>query len=574
MHIAEKIPVCIGLSLACWIIGFWTLRIVPIPFHIWIYCVIIGSLVLANFFRSKKKRVAKRKPFLHMFAANMSALVLFAVLAIPGIQLANREIAPTGRDMSMHAYLSSVIYRADGFPKTLKPLAPVDSFGFYPVGFSALTATLMRLDQLPVHVNSVWMTALTYWLFSVSLYVLLRQRFSIYISAAVVILISWANPIPNSIIEWGANPTVLSLDFLTLAIASALAIKHPLRLLFTAVFCIASALTHYMLPVAALYVLIPLSPFLYRHLSGLVRTKHIVGTAIICFVAVAPVLWHLKSAPLHISEATRLYVASLQQADLIVWQGAPGWAVLVASFRYIQSMISQPVLQFYACCVILIALSRPRRAILHVIVIISMLLLLFNSRYWILPFSSLLYPDRIILLLLIPIGLGIAEGLTVFVEYAYAYFVRQTKTNYVILHLLVFSLLTYAYVPTLQISYRKYLASAELQIVSKNDIAAFQWLSSHTNGADVVMNNYYDGGIWIPAIAGRAITAYHTNPLDMDALRRYRPQPAYAYVGDVSLMRLGNDTVTTAILNNPDKYELVYQRGNAKIYRVLEFRDK
>jgi len=107
-----------------------------------------------------------------------------------------------------------------------------------------------------------------------------------------------------------------------------------------------------------------------------------------------------------------------------------------------------------------------------------------------------------------------------------------------------------------------------MNVVRQEDLQAFRWLQNNTHKADTIMNNYYDAGIWIPAIAQRKITTYHTNPIDMDTIRRISHPAKYAYIGQRSLIRT-EDVVRAYIAEHPESALLMYQNGNAQIYKLL-----
>lgn len=565
-YIMEKIPVIIGVSLAWWIIGFWFLRLIPIPLHIFIYLTLISSAVWGLY---KAYRFRYKRAFITgSLGMNVLILLFFAALFVPVLQMATRQIAPTGQDMSMHAYLAKIIYRTDGFPKTMKPVVPVDQFGYYPVGFPVVIADLMNINHLPVHTNALWLTAITYWLFAVSIYSLLRQNFSPVVSAITTLLISWVPHVPNDLIGWGSNPTVLSMDFLILGVAFAGWVKNRWSIFFMFILFYTAFLTHYMLPIGFAYIFLILLPV--AGIRGIVRfqknLRHIPW--LLMALAVAPLLWHMRSYSWQISPATKLYVAGLQRADLSAWAGAPGWEIIRASWQFLMTTLTPNMMTLYAlACIAMLCVHRQQMR-MHLLSMLGLIILIVNSRYWLLPFSSLLYPDRMVLIALLPMSVGIAEGLTIFLAYTYKYFVIHNHRNHLLLHIILIAILGYVFIPGLRISYRRFLTTSSDSVVSSEDLTAFSWMSTHTKPTDVIMNNYYDAGIWIPAIAERSITTYHTNPIDMDLLQKNLRPPTYAYIGHTSLTRLGTDPVQQEIARRADEFVLVYEKGATKIYQL------
>jgi hypothetical protein len=68
--------------------------------------------------------------------------------------------------------------------------------------------------------------------------------------------------------------------------------------------------------------------------------------------------------------------------------------------------------------------------------------------------------------------------------------------------------------------------------VGPDDLEAMRWIATHTRPLDVVCNDYGSPGLWVPALAGRAISAPHLPPFYFDEFRdgsRSR-RCAYTYV--------------------------------------------
>lgn len=567
-YFVEKLPIAVAASLAWWIIGFWFLRIVPLPLSLFVSLSLTYSVIAFGFLIMKTRK--RQRAGTSDVGINIGILLFFLALGIPAVIIATRHLAPVGQDMSMHAYLAKQIFLSDGFPKTLRPLVPLDQFGFYPVGFPAIIANMMIVNRLPVYTNALWLTAFTYWFFALSLYSLLRQRYSVFVSCMVTVLVSWVNARPNDIMEWGSNPTILSFDFLILAVAFVMGKNRHRSLLLSFILFSAAFLTHYMLPIAFLYLFIFLVLFFAGEAWSHIQTMQPFSVLCLTLLLIAPFLWHMHYFTFHLSEGTKMYVAGLQRDDLTAWAGAPGWEVARASIQFISETFSKNVLILYALSWLLMLAVNKRHALMHVVYVGGLMLLVINSRYWLIPLSSILYPDRIILLAILPLSLGIAEGLTIGFEGIYTHFVIHNRRNFALLHVLAVLILLYVYGPAIRISYQRFLtANKQGQVIAPSDIAAFSWLKEHTTPTDVIMNNYNDAGIWIPAIAERAITTYQTNPIDRDALEKNLLKPTYAYIGSMSLTREpGVDPVNEEITNNPQKYTLVYSNDGVRIYRV------
>ncbi len=565
---AEKIPIVVALSLSYWIIGFWWLTILPIPFHTFIFFSLgLFSTILAiGIFRHRAATIDTSA-----LIRNGAIITWFMILAIPGLILINRTIAPSGADMTMHAYLAKIIYLADRFPDTMQPVLPITHFGTYPVGFSVITAAMMYINGLPVYTNALWLSAFTYWFFAVSVYVLIRDRYSFYISAVTTLLISWVSLTPNDFIEWGANPTILSLDFVIIACVFFLHLKKQAFPLFLFICAYAAWLTHYIIPTGLAYVTLFLTPFIWRYISPVITLlKRHASAAYIGVALMIPFVLHMLQVSWTISPLAQAFVSGLQQQELAEWENPANRFPPTQALSFITSVIGSHIMHIYGLSLVLLIVLRKKSVWLFITYALAILLLIINARYWRLPLSEFLYPKRIALLLLLPLALSIAQGTSSTLEAVYTHFVIHSRRNRIILHGLTLIILLYAYYPRVLINIRRFTNSSALNTLTQEDIGAMGWISAHTSDRDIILNNYTDAGLWIPAVTNRQITLYHTNPIDMDALSYNRGKETYAYVGNKSLTAIPQtDEVSISNLDNdPVRYTLVYQNGNARIYKV------
>lgn len=565
--VIERLPTVITASLAIWIIGFWFLAIIPVPLALFVPLVLIASLIL--FWVTRNKEPKRLTAITRHIRTNVGMCIFFAALAVPFIVMAQKVITPMGQDMSMHAYLARAMLLADGFPKTLRPLVPIDQVGIYPLGFPIVIAILSTVNKIPVYTNALIVTALTYWLVPAALFTLLRKKFTSGISAITAVLVTWTGIVPFNILGWGSNPTVLSFVFLVMALALLLEKPKPLTIGLSFAFAFTSVLTHYMMLVACLYFLVALLPFTIGFMKQSFRKKNLPrALTILMLIAVIPFLWNLRNYSWYVTPETKAYVAGLQQADLTASPGDPGWVVAASAIQFMATSFDAYVWYLYVGSLIVMILLDKKYVWTHIASLITMFLLIVNSRYWVLPFSPLLYPDRIIPLFLIPLSLGIAEGCTLAFAWIYKTMIVHSKQNHQRVAFAGILVLAYWFAPVIQTTYFRIMQYTRESIVTESDLAAFQWLQTHTKRTDVIMNNYYDAGVWIPAIAGRPITHYHTNPIDQDRLLANTGTPTYVYIGDKSLLNT-KDAAENAVSVHPDAYTLMYRSGNAKIYRIL-----
>lgn len=564
---AEKIPLVIALSLSYWIIGFWLLKYIPLPLHVFLF--ISLGLSIAVFLVRSYRRLDMHSKFFGTIRTNGPVIIWFFLLSVPAIMLAARSIAPSGADMSMHAYLAKIIYLADSFPKTMMPIAPIAQFGKYPIGFSILVADMMVINRLPVYTNALWLAAFTYWFFAASVYILLRTRFTPFISIITTILISWAGLTPNDFIEWGANPTILSLDFLIIAAIYYLHLTDAWSPVFLFIILFSSLLTHYIVPVGIGYVSLIFIPILWRRTANQLRRRALVPMMLGCALLTLPFVTHTNWQSWKVSSTTQSFVAGLHAQELREWSRVPPSQPIRRAVDFIVNTYGVPLSGVYGLSLLILTLLRQRSMRLHAAFMLGVLMLIINAEYWWLPFSPILYPKRVALLLVIPMSFAIAQALSLTVSSIYTHIIIHTNRNRAVLYGLVSILIGYIFYPGMQMNFRRFINAKNLSVVTHEDIDAMKWITGNTPKDAVILNNYTDAGLWIPAIAERQITLYHTNPIDMDHFTGNQGRESYAYIGNKTLTGAPDiDTVNTASLSENPDYTLVYENNRAAIYRV------
>jgi hypothetical protein len=68
-------------------------------------------------------------------------------------------------------------------------------------------------------------------------------------------------------------------------------------------------------------------------------------------------------------------------------------------------------------------------------------------------------------------------------------------------------------------AHRYYWSGAAYVMVGRDDLEAMRWIAGHTRPLDLVCNDYGSAGLWVPALAGRAISAPHLPPFYFDEFR-------------------------------------------------------
>jgi hypothetical protein len=205
-----------------------------------------------------------------------------------------------------------------------------------------------------------------------------------------------------------------------------------------------------------------------------------------------------------------------------------------------------------------LAVCRPDLAIASAIWALSVVGLVMNSMYWVLPLSYALYPERTALLLLLPCALGLGallDGLC-----------RRWGKTAVSVCIMAALVLSAAVRENERLLFRGLRPHT---LLTDADLRALRWLQAHTDPGTVVQNRYGDAGLWIPAIAFRPITDPHLNPFFFDEFRTgsARLQPRYAYIGQKKV--LGEPISREEFESRPGMYRKVYDHDGAMIYEII-----
>ncbi|MBU3941352.1 MAG: hypothetical protein KKF74_00375, partial [Nanoarchaeota archaeon] len=185
--LSEIIVYTIGISLSFWICAFWILRFIKIPFTILFYAVFaacFGCVLYCAYFKKSSNIKIDYKEII-IIAVFIIVLLLYA-------SIMRNQIVAAGADMSMHTYISRLIYETNGFPLTYQPILPINHFGAYSTGFQSLSALISLISNLPVYRSTLLMTGFTYFFFVLCLYAFLRMFYNRWVSITASVIISFA----------------------------------------------------------------------------------------------------------------------------------------------------------------------------------------------------------------------------------------------------------------------------------------------------------------------------------------------------------------------------------------------
>jgi hypothetical protein len=468
--------------------------------------------------------------------------------------------------MSMHSYMAALIAAVDTVPSSHLPLLPIDGFGAYPAGFQALIALMSLLGDMPIYRSALLMEVSTLAFLTLAFYGFARTTWDRPTSAMAALLVTFLPRNPQYFIQWGGDPTLLALGLLVTALALRpwLAGKISPGVWCPCALLVAASVFTHLIPVIGLcYAMLPVA--VYVVIYGL-RTR--------CD-AIKPLLWNLLAIGLLSGLLVGLYLPTLlstqvstQEIEWVrhfqqrgaggAWGGAVGDAVVTIPAYLTQKIFGLPFVILSVLGLLALLYRRPHVALASGICVATVVGLVINSMYWLLPFSYALYPERVALLLLLPFTLGIGALLEA---------ARQLVTRRPVLLWGMAALPLFVAVRHNEKLLHKGVMPHSL--VTAADLKAIRWIAETTSPGGVVQNRYGDAGLWIPAIAFRPITDPHLNPFFFDEFRAAAPQlqARYVYVGKKKL--LGEPIPPEEFASRPDRYRKVYDHEGVLIYEVI-----
>ncbi|HXH11553.1 MAG TPA: hypothetical protein VNP04_17530 [Alphaproteobacteria bacterium] len=555
-----------GTSLGFWVVSFWWLKYAQVALLTWAYVVIAFSMVLIGVLAWKQRnRIA-------VTCDRQEALVLFLLGAAMILRLSlywREPFAPAGADMSMHGYIAALIVHYNGVPPSHHPLLPIDGFGGYAAGFHTLTALISLLGGMPVYRSALLMETITFGLLSAAIYLFLRTVWDRQVSVIVALIVTFLPRDPQNYVSWGGIPTILALVFVVIGLALLWRVCAGTSASYWWVcsfFLVAGFLTHAIPAISALYTLVSIAAYWgVKMVWGTADTikpmvRPLLGIALSSAILLAPYLPDLIA-----TEVSAMEIQWVQDWQRVrsggAWGGTLADAIITVPSYLRQKIYGTPFLGLSALGFLALAISRSPLLLPSVAFALTVVGLVINSMYWVLPLSYALYPERVALLLLLPVGLGIGaliDGL------------RDQLGRFLRWEFIIGGMAGLVLVLSVHQNEQVYYDTArQYALVTGADLQALQWLQANTGPHDVIQASYGDAGLWIPAIAFRAITTPHLNPFYLDELgkgiRTLRAQ--YVYLG---ARRVYGEPIDPAQFDaHPERYRRVYAHDGVTIYRIM-----
>lgn len=565
-YLSNLLVLIVGTSMAFWVVSFWSLKYAGVSLLTGAYTIILVSFVLLG------ALAWKRGNGIAIVLDRQEGLVLLLLGAAMALRLSlywRQVLAPAGADMSMHGYIAALIVDRNAVPSSHHPLLPIDGFGAYAVGFHTLTALISLVGGTPVYRSALLMEGITFGLLTAAFYLFLRAFWDREIGVVVALIATFLPRDPQNYVAWGGVPTILSLAFVVIGL-TLLQMFHERtstgHWLPCAFLLAASFLTHAIPVVGSFYALIPVAAYwgirsLYvspNKIRPVVR--NLLGVSMVAAVLLIPYLPDLVSTEVSATEIK--WVQDWQRVNSgAAWGGTFANAITTVPQYLKEKVYGGPFLILSSLGFIALVLRRPSLAMPSLIFSLTVVGLVINSMYWVLPLSYAIYPERMALMLLLPFSLSIG---------ALVGGVRHFLGRFVPKDVIIWAVSGLMLVISVYENERTfYRISMEYSLVTAADLQAMQWLRENTGPDDVVSTTYGDAGLWIPAIAFRPITDPHATPFYFDELREglRSLEAKYVYVGARRVY--GEPIARQQFDARPDTFRKVYERDGVTIYEIV-----
>jgi hypothetical protein len=596
----ELAGVAFASSAAWWAVSFWLLEWVPMSWRFFAALSAAGALCLLALRRRASIALLlsawRKSPGLPLAQFGLLTLVLALRLAF-----AATHVAYSGGDMTAHAALAEEIVLKDGFPHTQEPLLPIPRFGEIAPGFHSLSALVGLFSGAPGHRSTIYILSLSIAGMSAALYALLRSLgFAPAPAAAGAIGALLLARNPQFFLQWGGAPSVLAAAIGLVCLRDAFSLGQPGSAPARAGFLGAGMLLVHPLPAVALAWMLP-ALLLLRAAAARVplgRLARDAGlAALAALILVLPFLLRAPRTPPPEAVAwardwfraeTRGALA-LEKRFLGNTRG--GSAAATWPFFLVSYLGALPVVLLAAG--LARGFSRRRAAVSGgVWILLLQAFLLAGALAEFLPGWPALYPTRVALWLVVPLGIAMAE--------LYDWAARAPRKVLIAagcLLLLAFGLegrrlsasrfgtAFYGEAKSGRASAASVLANEAAggafwvttfcqddSAVTAEDISAFAWIRSSTPEHAVFANNPGDGGSLLPVAAHRKILEPHYYWFfDRSYVEAWRAitRVDYVYVG-AQPAPAWDRRWTAEQLDSDPRVELAHRNGRARVYRIKD----
>ncbi len=509
INLLSKLIATIFLSLGFWVCmsSYFSFANLPLNYtSLVLQILFVGYFVkyelkqTIQWFRKLKLNGEVKKIPIHYFILLFSCLMF----CVPYLFI----VIPPGCDTSMHGYITRLIINSNGLPHSYYPILPVDYFGSYSAGYHIITALVCGVNvtylRYAINFISIIVYPLTLLSFVFFLKIFFSEKTAIYLS-----IISFGiNTTIQGAIEWGGNPTVLSFGFCLFSIGIVVvAIRNKSnKVFYVSAFSIASIpLIHAIPAIAFFYISLP--GYLVLLLINRDRITWVISNSVILFLLIVllllPFILQFKSEN---SFELLLMIKNWQNEMMGNHLTNDFLKNVFVTIDQIKYRIGDPLTIIAGISIVVMLIFRKFFEVLYITLFLLLIsALIFNYGYWILPFSEILYPERVAYFAIICASLYIGHFLKILEDKKYS--IIFLKSKFLIYNLIVSICL---FIGMLKI-YTTFILSIKNNQIYCTSLTfdSFEWLNDHTEKNAIIESSYQDVGMWIPTFTNRATTGAH-----------------------------------------------------------------
>ncbi len=553
----------IASSISFWIVAVWGASWMGLHLStlFWVVCPVSALLWLTL--------VARRTISPAIFPTTPVRLVVLASALALTMSPFFLTVAPPGADMSMHGYITRMVYEAGGVPDTYQPYLPIEDFGPFSIGFHTLAAltTSVSGGVLPIYRAVLLVDCLVYFLFFLFVWAMLRPRFSAHVAMVVAAMALFLSRNPQHFFAWGGTPTVLSIALIACAMP---ALRRPKNLslgeAFFAALCLSSAfLTHPMPALILATVYVPYAAYLvFAATRQAVLSKLLLRLLVIALVCLTFISFFLVRFENRLSDDEQEWMQVWGSITSERWHGT----VLDAPFtltRHLAQYALGPLALPLAFALLLAIWSRAMDERMDLYFVLAIVGIVINARYQLLPHSVFLLPDRAAAMLPV-FAAPLIGALLSKAQDAVAAIIPQNRVRQ--LGIVIGVALACACASG---SYAYYIRPSLAEVpVTPDDLRALDWIEKHTDPDAHIANNYSDAGLWIPTMTRRSVAVPHVNIINWSETKLVlASRPAqFIYVGARSVYPFPFEWTPAGVEALRPTPRLVFQSGQARLYEL------
>lgn len=545
--LAKWIASC-SLVLGLWVCLFYLTSLTGVPQSLVVLIVLVSSLVVVV-------KTGIRAPRLPALVWSLCAICLLPYV----VGYVSSGMLP-GCDTAMHGYVTRLVIEQQGVPGTYRPLLPVDRFAGYSAGFHliAASAAYFQPEWLMAGLSAATAVAHVIAVFGLALLLSLFAPSSTALLVAMVVF--WFNRSLQTVVDWGGTPTMLSLGLVLSALALfgyAIRERSQVFAAMGATVWSAATLTHLIPAYTGLYVGMGLIAYwIWKYRPPLLFLLKSAGVSVAVAVAcLAPFILNMDDPR---SPALSQRIREWQHRMMDDAFTGDLFSDAYRSLMEVKFSLSDLTIISVTACVLWL-LSRRRYRTLGFVSGLSLLLfaLTMNTGYWLLPFSELLYPERVMYFYVIPCGIltcRTAEELEPL----------RARTRGLAVPVIAVAVVGVG-LHNCFLRYVDALAHPDRRS-DAGVMEVFAWIGEHT-APDAVIHVAYDTeGMWVPALSYRAAVGTHLHFIHdvLDVKGQMEKAPVDHYL----LRSSGNTTLAAPTDPYAEISEVVFTNGSMELVRT------